>query len=355
VWGCPGALAREGSVLRKSELEFELVFRFAGGCRHWPSVREKGACLAFQSVMGRPSRFSPQGSAPVARDCPFHPMKSRTWGRPGGAEAWRRGGAEARRRGGAEARSVGGPAERWRPRRPNFSDSRVRIRTRFFAGEGLGARKCSRQGASCWHGPSSRSCSLQLPAGLAGSLEQLLVGTGQAAAHVHDSTDSGNGYDEGPGSSGAAGAGPDAEGAGPDAEGAGPDAEGAGPDAEGAGPDAEGAGPDAEGAGPDLGPSNVRRRFSICGRAASHSVITLSSLLSPVARLTITTRSTPAGHSSRVARNASRIRRLARLRTTALPTRREAVMPKRGESESGAALAERMSTNRDVDTRKPPS
>lgn len=71
------------------------------------------------------------------------------------------------------------------------------------------------------------------------------------------------------------------------------------------------------------------------GAASRHSSSIAGNDPGPSGRRTITTRSNGDGQSARVARNASRTSRLARFRTTAFPTRRDAVMPSRGFSHPG--------------------
>lgn len=76
--------------------------------------------------------------------------------------------------------------------------------------------------------------------------------------------------------------------------------------------------------------------------AACHSTTTSASVRLPTACRTITTTSTASGQNSRVARKASLTRRLARFRSTALPTRREAVIPIRGPSARSLARIKKM-------------
>ncbi len=76
-------------------------------------------------------------------------------------------------------------------------------------------------------------------------------------------------------------------------------------------------------------------RCAMRGAASRHSSSTAASDPGASGRRTITTRSNGEGQSERVARKASRTSRLARFRTTALPTRRDAVIPSRGFSDPG--------------------
>ncbi len=96
---------------------------------------------------------------------------------------------------------------------------------------------------------------------------------------------------------------------------------------------------------------SMRRARSF--EALRHSDTTSAAFIAPGGFLTMTTRSMPGGKSSAVARNASRTRRFARLRVTAPPILREAVMPRRAGPRSLRPAT--TSTNVRVATRAPPS
>lgn len=97
-------------------------------------------------------------------------------------------------------------------------------------------------------------------------------------------------------------------------------------------------GVEARGRPPRAGSTRLKRSASgICSkrrtirpRAACHSATTAPNFVFPSACRTITTTSMPAGQVVLTVRKASRTRRLARLRSTAFPTRRDAVIPSRG-------------------------
>ncbi len=94
-------------------------------------------------------------------------------------------------------------------------------------------------------------------------------------------------------------------------------------------------------------------RFFSSFSALRHSATTAASPSPGGTRRTMTTTSASSGKRSRVARNASRTRRLARFRTTAPPTLRDAVTPRRALSPGQGGRALTISTKFASDTRRP--